>query len=109
MRFTIKAKLATTFGLVIALSVISGGVAYYELGELESSQQTVISQGQRVAKIGDLQIELQAQIRSEKDAMLATTDKAIEAAAAEMLIHRENATRITGELYSIDEIGRAHV
>ena len=51
MRFTIKAKLATTFGLVIALSVISGGVAYYELGELESSQQTVISQGQRVAKI----------------------------------------------------------
>ncbi len=101
MRFTIKAKLAATFGVVIALSVIAGGVAYYELGELESSQQAVIAQGQRISKIGDLQIALQGQIRAEKNAILASTDQEIQAAAADMLTQRESATRLTSELYAI--------
>ena len=31
MRFTVKAKLASAFGAIIVLSMITGGVAYFKL------------------------------------------------------------------------------
>ncbi len=101
MRFTIKAKLATAFGIIITLSMVAGGLSYQELTKMDASQQTIIGQGQRISKIGDIQTELQAQIRAEKNAILASEAKDIEAAAAEMMTRRANAARITSELYAI--------
>jgi methyl-accepting chemotaxis protein len=101
MRFTIKAKLATAFGVIITLSMVAGGLSYQELTKMEASQQTIIGQGQRISKIGDIQTELQGQIRAEKNAILASEAKDIEAAAAEMMTRRANAARITSELYAI--------
>ena len=34
MRFAIKAKLATAFGVVIILSAVAGGVGYTKLSEM---------------------------------------------------------------------------
>jgi methyl-accepting chemotaxis protein len=98
MRFTIKAKLASTFGVIIALSMAAGGVAYYELSELAQAEVQIIDQGNRVAKIADLQSELQGQIRSEKNLVLASDDKEIETTAAELMTRRDNALRMTNEL-----------
>ncbi|WP_420103824.1 MCP four helix bundle domain-containing protein, partial [Bosea sp. (in: a-proteobacteria)] len=101
MRFTIKAKLATAFGAIIALSMVSGVMSFQELSKLDVSQQTIIKQGERIGKIGDIQSELQGQVRAEKNAILASEAKDIEAAAAEVMTRRANAARITAELYAI--------
>jgi methyl-accepting chemotaxis protein len=101
MRFTIKTKLATTFGLVIALSMGAGAISFMELSKLDASQQMIIAQGQRISKIGDIQGELNAQIRAEKNAILASEAKDIEAAAADLVTRRTNVARMTSELYAI--------
>ena len=101
MRFTIKAKLATAFGVIIALSMVSGGLSFQELSKLDASQQTIIGQGQRISKIGEIQTELQSQVRAEKNAILASETKDIEAAATELMTRRANAARVTAELYAI--------
>jgi methyl-accepting chemotaxis protein len=101
MRFTIKAKLATAFGVIITLSMVAGGLSYQELAKMEMSQQTIIGQGQRISKIAEIQSQLQAQVRAEKNAILASETKDIEAAATEMMTRRANAARVTAELYAI--------
>jgi methyl-accepting chemotaxis protein len=53
MRFTVKAKLASTFGAVMILSMAVGGVAYTKLSALDASQQTLVDLGTRVQKTGD--------------------------------------------------------
>jgi methyl-accepting chemotaxis protein len=98
MRFTIKAKLASTFGVVIALSMVAGGVAYYQLSELAQAEQTIIQQGLRVAKVGDLQNNLQAQIRAEKNVILSSTDREIDASATELTSRRDTVAQLMSEL-----------
>jgi methyl-accepting chemotaxis protein len=100
MRFTIKAKLASTFGVIIALSMVAGGVAYYQLSELAQAELSIIDQGKRISRIADLQNELQAQIRSEKNVILASSDKDIEAAATELSARRDNVTKISSEIHA---------
>ncbi|MDP3254682.1 methyl-accepting chemotaxis protein, partial [Bosea sp. (in: a-proteobacteria)] len=101
MRFTIKAKLASAFGVIITLSMVAGGLSYQELAKMEASQQTIIGQGERVSKIAEIQSELQGQVRAEKNAILASEAKDVEAAATEMMTRRANAARFTSELYAI--------
>ncbi len=100
MRFTIKAKLATTFGVIIALSMAAGGIAYHELSEIERSQQAIIVQGERAGKVADLQKFIQNQVRAEKNVIIATEDKEIEAAAVTMLAARKQAQTIAAEIYA---------
>ena len=100
MRFTIKAKLATTFGVIIALSMTAGGVAYYELSELERAQQAIIAQGERAGKVADLQKFVQNQVRAEKNVIIATEDKEIEAAAVTMVAARKQAQTVAAEIYA---------
>ena len=100
MRFTIKAKLAATFGVVIALSMAAGGVAYYELTEVARAEIEIIDQGKRISKVAALQHELQGQIRAEKTLLLSSTDKEIEAAAAEVATMRQHVIKLAGEIQS---------
>ncbi|POR47409.1 HAMP domain-containing methyl-accepting chemotaxis protein, partial [Bosea psychrotolerans] len=100
MRFTIKAKLATAFGVIIALSMTAGGIAFYQLSELDRSQQAIIAQGERAGKVADLQRDLQAQVRAEKNVMLASEDKDIEAAAADLQAARQRVQTISAEMYA---------
>ncbi|MGX5736075.1 HAMP domain-containing methyl-accepting chemotaxis protein [Bosea thiooxidans] len=101
MRFTIKAKLASTFGVVIALSMVAGGIAYYQLEEMAEAEKAIIFEGKRVSKLADLQSELQGQIRAEKNVILSTTEKDIDAAAVEMTSRRAGVAKISSELYGI--------
>ncbi|MCU4178664.1 methyl-accepting chemotaxis protein [Bosea sp. BH3] len=98
MRFTIKAKLASTFGVVIALSMMAGGIAYYELEQMAEAEQSIIDQGKRISKVAALQHELQGQIRAEKTLLLSSTDKEIETAAAEVATMRQHVTKLASEI-----------
>jgi len=98
MRFTIKAKLASTFGVVIALSMMAGGIAYYELEQMAEAEQSIIDQGKRITKVAALQHELQGQIRAEKTLLLSSTDRDIETAAAEVATMRQHVAKLAGEI-----------
>ncbi|WNJ89979.1 methyl-accepting chemotaxis protein [Bosea sp. 685] len=100
MRFTIKAKLASTFGVIIMLSMLAGGVAYYQLSELAQAEVAIIDQGKRVSTLADLQNELQAQIRAEKNVILSDTDKDIEAAASELTARRDKVAKLSSEMHA---------
>ena len=50
MRFSVKAKLASTFGVVTILSLITGGVAYNKLNSLEAAQQNLVQQGEQIGR-----------------------------------------------------------
>jgi methyl-accepting chemotaxis protein len=107
MRFTIKAKLATTFGVIIALSMTAGGIAFHQLSELDKSQQAIIAQGERAGKVADLQKDLQTQVRAEKNVILSTEDKEIEAAAADLIAARQRVQAVTADMYgSASEQGK---
>lgn len=54
MRLTIKAKLAATFGVVIALSTAAGGLAYWKLGALAEAQNEIIQPSKRVEALDEL-------------------------------------------------------
>ena len=43
MRFTVKAKLASAFGAVIILSMITGGVAYVKLNQLAATSADLVA------------------------------------------------------------------
>jgi len=98
MRFTIKAKLAATFGMVIALSMVAGGVSYYELTEVARAEVEIVDQGKRIGRIAALQHELQDQIGAEKTLLLSSTDKEIDAAAAEVAAKRRDVARLAGDI-----------
>ncbi|MGO4403344.1 methyl-accepting chemotaxis protein [Bosea sp. RAF48] len=98
MRFTIKAKLATSFGVIIALSVTARGLAYNRLAEMEEAQQRILRQAKQVSLLGDLQAEFEGQVRSEKNVILASEGRDIEAFAADVLQRREKAGKIIAEL-----------
>uniref|UniRef100_A0A9E8CJC9 Methyl-accepting chemotaxis protein n=1 Tax=Bosea sp. NBC_00436 TaxID=2969620 RepID=A0A9E8CJC9_9HYPH len=110
MRFTIKAKLATSFGVIIALSIAAGGIAYNRMAEMEAAQQQILRQAKQSSLIGDFQTELESQIRAEKNVILASEDKDIESAAADLLVRREKASKLIADIgQSASEQGRVFV
>src|SRR4051794_36197268 len=70
MRFTVKAKLASAFGVVILLSMIAGGVAYLKLNDTVSTAEHLSARAGRLAKVGELQEAVLLQVRAEKNTIL---------------------------------------
>ena len=91
MRLTIKAKLAATFAVVIALSMAAGGLAYVKLSDMTETQTSILAQAKRVDVAGDLIADLNALVRSEKNAIIASED-------AEIARHIAEAGRLRGEV-----------
>ena len=52
MRFTVKAKLASAFGAVIVLSMITGAIAYTKLSSLSDSEERTVAQASRLKMAG---------------------------------------------------------
>ena len=50
MRFTVKAKLASAFGIIIALSMVAGGVAYVKLGDMMATADSMVLRAKRMEK-----------------------------------------------------------
>ncbi|QOZ11581.1 methyl-accepting chemotaxis protein [Bradyrhizobium sp. CCBAU 51765] len=106
MRFTVKAKLATAFGVVILLSMIAGGVAYLKLNDMVATAEHLSARAGRLAKVGELQEAVLLQVRAEKNTILAgeaDQDKFI----GQITQLRERAMKVKDEVYSsASETGR---
>ncbi|UPJ60253.1 methyl-accepting chemotaxis protein [Bradyrhizobium sp. 192] len=99
MRFTVKAKLASAFGAVIVLSMITGGVAYNSLSTLAEQQERIVGQAYRTKLAADVMSAIQAQQRAESRMIQAVTDKDTQANYNAMLSRREKMLKLNSELY----------
>ncbi|MEW6150710.1 MAG: MCP four helix bundle domain-containing protein, partial [Pseudomonadota bacterium] len=107
MRFTVKAKLASAFGAVIILSMITGGVAYKSLSTLTEQQERIVDQAYRTKLAADVMSAIQAQQRAESRMIQAVSDKDTQDNYNAMLTRRVKMLKLNGELYSkASEAGR---
>ena len=100
MRFTVKAKLASAFGLVIVLSMVAGGVAYVKLGDMMATADSMVLRAKRMEKATEVEKDILVQLRAEKNAIIGT-DSEIEQAAADAAKRREMATKTKAEVYAL--------
>ena len=98
MRVTIKSKLAGAFGLVLAMSAIAGGVSYTKLSELADTQQDLARRGSRIGLVSDLQNILGATARSEKNVIIESDPKKLEALVEELNQRRASLLKKKTEL-----------
>ncbi|MDH6262897.1 methyl-accepting chemotaxis protein [Bradyrhizobium sp. BR13661] len=101
MRFTVKAKLASAFGIILLLFVAAGAVSYMKLSDLMSSSETLVSAGGRLQRAAELQKIVILQIRAEKNAILATSDAETDRFATEIGGMRAEFGKKKDELYAI--------
>ncbi|MEK9281656.1 methyl-accepting chemotaxis protein [Bradyrhizobium sp. ISRA442] len=106
MRFTVKAKLASAFGLVIVLSMIAGGVAYMKLADMMATADSMVLRATRMEKATQIEKDILLQLRAEKNSILGTEAQA-EQFAADAAKLREQATKTKDEVYALaSEAGR---
>ena len=107
MRFTVKAKLASAFGVVILLSMIASAVAYLKLNDTVNTTEHLSARAARLAKVGDLQQSVLLQVRAEKNTILAATEADQEKFVSQIAQLRESALKIKDEVYAgASEAGR---
>ncbi|QAU48784.1 methyl-accepting chemotaxis protein [Bradyrhizobium guangzhouense] len=118
MRFTVKAKLASAFGVVILLSMIAGGVAYLKLNDTVGTAEHLSARAARLAKVADLQENALLQVRAEKNAILAPTDADQDKFVILIAEARERVVKIKNDVYVgasedgkklLDKFGAAYV
>lgn len=104
MRFTVKAKLASAFGLIIVLSGVAGGVAYLKLGDMMATADNMVLRANRMEKATQIEKDILLQLRAEKNSILAT-DAQTEQFAAEAARLREHVTKTKDEVYALASEG----
>ena len=106
MRFTVKAKLASAFGVIIVLSGVAGGVAYTKLGDMMATADSMVLRANRMEKATQIEKDILLQLRAEKNSILGTEAQA-EQFAADAAKLREQATKTRDEVYALaSEAGR---
>jgi methyl-accepting chemotaxis protein len=100
MRFTVKAKLASAFGVIIALSMVAGGAAYMKLGDMMSTADSMVLRASRMEKAMEIEKQILSQVRAEKNALLGTEAEA-EQFAAEAEKSRESLLKTKDEVYAL--------
>ncbi|MDA9435726.1 methyl-accepting chemotaxis protein [Bradyrhizobium sp. CCBAU 51627] len=99
MRFTVKAKLASAFGIVILLSMVAGGVAYLKLNDTVGTTGHLSARAARLAKVAELQESVLLQVRAEKNAILAATEADQNNFIGQIGQLRERALKVKDEAY----------
>jgi methyl-accepting chemotaxis protein len=84
MRFTVKAKLASAFGVVILLSMIAGGVAYVKLSDMIGTAENLVTSANRMEKAAELEKGILLQIRAEKNMVASASDAEVDQFSTEM-------------------------
>src|ERR1700744_64350 len=69
MRFTVKAKLACAFGVVIVLSAVAGGMAYMRLSSTIATTEAIVARANRMDKATELEKDILLSVRAEKNAI----------------------------------------
>ena len=107
MRFTVKAKLASAFGVVILLSMVAGGVAYLKLNDMAAMTENLSERGSRLAKVADLQRNVLLQVRAEKNAVLSADPVEQDRFVSQIAQLREDSLKLKEETYKgATEAGR---
>ncbi|MCU4178665.1 methyl-accepting chemotaxis protein [Bosea sp. BH3] len=107
MRLTIKTKLAGAFGVVIVLSTIAGALSYQQLSNMTETQNDLVRWTNRLDLIGDIRTFYNRSIRSEKNAVMASSDKDIANYADVAVNSRAEALKIRDRLQAnADEGGK---
>ncbi|KPF96293.1 chemotaxis protein [Rhodopseudomonas sp. AAP120] len=100
MRFTVKAKLASGFGLVILLTAIAGGLAYMKLSEMSATTESLTAAAARLDKASHLNEMVLQQIRAEKNAILAVNEGETDRYIAEIGSIRIKLTQLRDEIHA---------
>ena len=100
MRFTVKAKLASAFGLVIVLSMVAGGVAYMKLGDMMTTADSMVLRAKRMEKAMEVEKNILIQLRAEKNAIIGN-DSEVEQASADAARRRESGLKMKDEIYAL--------
>ncbi|MGJ4993091.1 methyl-accepting chemotaxis protein [Bradyrhizobium sp. HKCCYLS3077] len=101
MRFTVKAKLAASFGVVILLSMIAGAVGYMKLSDTIATTETIVGAAGRMEKAMELETKLLLQVRAEKNALLTATDAEFDRFSAEIATLRTAMAKTKDEIYAV--------
>ena len=100
MRFTVKAKLAVSFGALISLSALTGGLAVWKLNELAHASQSLANGAAAIEHASEVESALIQQTDAAKDVVLASTDADIARFADALKAHRAEAAaalKLVGE------------
>jgi methyl-accepting chemotaxis protein len=100
MRFTVKAKLASAFGLIILLSAAAGGMAFLKIGDMMATADSMVLRATRMEKANEIEKMILLQVRAEKNAILATDSEA-EQYSADAVRLREGALKTRDEVYAL--------
>ncbi|MGY8637575.1 methyl-accepting chemotaxis protein [Bradyrhizobium sp. 14AA] len=100
MRFTVKAKLASAFGVVILLSMIAGAVGYMKLADMVSTTEVLVSRAGRMEKAAELKEGILFLVRAEKNSILAASDAEHEQFRADLIKNREAVAKSKDEIYA---------
>jgi methyl-accepting chemotaxis protein len=101
MRFTIKAKLAIAFSLLVLMLAGAGALSYMKLSSMNDTIADLVDKSaKRVENMGHMKAALLASIKTEKDAILASDDAAIAAATTSARATNEEFRKYYGDLYS---------
>jgi methyl-accepting chemotaxis protein len=101
MRFTVKAKLAVAFGIIIVLSAVAGTMAYMRLGDMMISMNDLVSRADRIQKAGHLREDVLLQNRAEKNTLLAATEADASKFTAEIGEFRASVAKTRDQIYAV--------
>jgi methyl-accepting chemotaxis protein len=117
MRFTVKAKLASAFGVVLLLSMAAGGLAYVKLSEMIDTADSLVSRAGRIDRAAEIEKGILLQVRAEKNFLLAPESEA-DRFVAEITKQRETLLKLKEEIHAqastegkklLDNFGAAYV
>ncbi|MCK1396192.1 methyl-accepting chemotaxis protein [Bradyrhizobium sp. 1] len=99
MRFTVKAKLASAFGVVLLLSMAAGGLAYVKLSEMIDTADSLVSRAGRMDRAAEIEKGILLQVRAEKNLLLAPDSEA-DGFVAEIAKQRETLLKLKEEIHA---------
>ena len=100
MRFTVKAKLASAFGVVLLLSMAAGGLAYVKLTEMIETADSLVSRANRMERAAELEKGILLQVRAEKNLIMAPESEA-DRFLAEIAKQRESLLKLKEEIQAV--------
>ena len=99
MRFTVKAKLASAFGVVLLLSMAAGGLAYVKLTDMIDTADGLVSRAGRIDQAAEIEKGILLQVRAEKDLIMAPESEA-DRFLAEIAKQRESLGKLEEEIHA---------
>jgi len=99
MRFTVKAKLASAFGVVLLLSMAAGGLAYVKLSEMIDTADSLVSRAGRMDRAAEIEKGILLQVRAEKNLIMAPEGEA-DRFLAEIAKQRETLSKLKEEIHA---------